>query len=70
MQKVINAEKSDLFDVLAYVAYALPTLTCAERATNAKARFDGNFNAKQQASSILPSPITLRKACKNWTRRS
>jgi type I restriction enzyme R subunit len=49
MQKVINAEKSDLFDVLAYVAYALPTLTRAERATNAKSRFDGNFNAKQQA---------------------
>ena len=25
MQKIIDAEKSDLFDVLAYVAYALPT---------------------------------------------
>jgi len=24
MQRIINAEKSDLFDVLAYVAYALP----------------------------------------------
>ena len=24
---IINAEKSDLFDVLAYVAYALPPLT-------------------------------------------
>jgi type I restriction enzyme R subunit len=49
MQKIINAEKSDLFDVLAYVAYALPTLTRAERAANAKVRFDGNFNTKQQA---------------------
>ncbi len=27
MQRIIDAEKSDLFDVLAYVAYALPTLT-------------------------------------------
>jgi len=26
MQGIINAEKSDLFDVLAYVAYALPPL--------------------------------------------
>ena len=25
MQKIIDAEKSDLFDVLAYVAYAMPT---------------------------------------------
>jgi type I restriction enzyme, R subunit len=49
MQKIINAEKSDLFDVLAYVAYALPTLTRAERAANAKVRFDGNFNTRQQA---------------------
>jgi type I restriction enzyme R subunit len=49
MQKIINAEKSDLFDVLAYVAYAVPTLTRAERAANAKVRFDGNFNTKQQA---------------------
>jgi type I restriction enzyme R subunit len=32
MQKIIDAEKSDLFDVLAYVAYALPPLTREERA--------------------------------------
>ena len=33
MQKIINAEKSDIFDVLAYVAYASPTMTREERAT-------------------------------------
>jgi type I restriction enzyme R subunit len=49
MQRIINAEKSDLFDVLAYVAYALPTLTRAERAANAKLGINGNFTAKQQA---------------------
>ena len=27
MQKIIDAEESDLFDVLAHVAYAMPTLT-------------------------------------------
>jgi len=27
MQKIIDAEKSDLFDVLSYVAYALPPQT-------------------------------------------
>ena len=48
MQKVINAEKSDLFDVLAYVAYALPTLTRAERAATAKVEITTHFTTKQQ----------------------
>src|SRR5436190_8591431 len=49
MQKVIDAEKSDLFDVLAHVAYALPTLTREERANRAKVAITINFNTKQQA---------------------
>ena len=32
MQKIIDAERSDLFDVLAHVAYALPPLSREERA--------------------------------------
>ncbi len=48
MQKIIDAEKSDLFDVLAYVAYALPTLTREERATSAKVAISRHFNTKQQ----------------------
>jgi type I restriction enzyme R subunit len=49
MQKIIEAEKSDLFDVLAYVAYALPPLTREERATRAKVAISKRFNTKQQA---------------------
>lgn len=49
MQKIIDAEKSDLFDVLAYIAYALPTLTREERASNAKAVIHTQFNSNQQA---------------------
>jgi type I restriction enzyme R subunit len=49
MQKIINAEKSDLFDVLAHVAYALPTLTREERADSAKVGISAHFNSKQQA---------------------
>jgi type I restriction enzyme R subunit len=49
MQKIINAEKSDLFDVLAYVAYAMPTLTREERAAGAKVAISRHFNSKQQA---------------------
>lgn len=49
MQQVINAGKSDLFDVLAYIAYALPPLTREERATRARLAIRRQFNSKQQA---------------------
>jgi type I restriction enzyme R subunit len=48
MQKIIDAEKSDLFDVLAYVAYTLPPLTREERASRAKAAITTRFTSKQQ----------------------
>jgi type I restriction enzyme R subunit len=48
MQKIIDAEKSDLFDVLAYIAYALPPLTRKERADRAKAAISSHFTSKQQ----------------------
>jgi type I restriction enzyme R subunit len=46
MQKIIDAEKSDIFDVLAHVAYALPPLTREERASNAKVVISTQFNNK------------------------
>jgi type I restriction enzyme, R subunit len=49
MQKIIDAEKSDLFDVLANVAYALPPLTREERANRAKVIIHSQFGGKQQA---------------------
>jgi type I restriction enzyme R subunit len=48
MQKIIDAEKSDIFDVLAHVAYALPPLTREERAAKAKVIIHTHFNSKQQ----------------------
>jgi len=48
MQRIIDAEKSDLFDVLAYVAYAMPPLTREERAVRAKVVIPAHFNGKQQ----------------------
>jgi type I restriction enzyme R subunit len=36
MQKIIDAENSDLFDVLSHVAYAIPPETREVRAANAK----------------------------------
>ena len=49
MQKIIEAENSDLFDVLAYIAYAMPTLTREERATRARVAIKDQFDSKQQA---------------------
>jgi len=49
MQKCIDAEKSDIFDVLAYVSYNTPPITRKERADRARVYINSNFNAKQQA---------------------
>jgi type I restriction enzyme R subunit len=48
MQRIIDAEKSDIFDVLAHVAYALPPVTREERAEKAKVNIIKYFNIKQQ----------------------
>jgi type I restriction enzyme, R subunit len=48
MQKIIDAEKCDLFDVLAHVAYAMPRLTREQRAAGAKVIISTHFNTKQQ----------------------
>jgi len=48
MQKIIDAEKSDIFDVLAHVAYALPPMTREERAARANVIISSRFNTKQQ----------------------
>ena len=49
MQRIIDAEKSDLFDVLAHVAFALRPLSRVERAAKAKVEISTHFNSKQQA---------------------
>ncbi len=49
MQKVIEAENSDLFDVLAYVAFAADPVTRANRAAAASAATAAELTDKQQA---------------------
>ena len=49
MQKVIEAENSDLFDVLAYVSFAAAPVTRAERAAAARAATAVEFTDKQRA---------------------
>jgi type I restriction enzyme R subunit len=49
MQRVIEAEHSDLFDVLAYVSFAAPPVPRAERADAARAATAAEFTDKQRA---------------------
>lgn len=49
MQKAIEAENSDLFDVLAYVAFTAAPETRAKRADQARAEAHEHFNDRQQA---------------------
>lgn len=49
MQQIIEAENSDLFDVLAYVAFAAEPVARSERAARAHAAAASEFTDKQQA---------------------
>ncbi|MDO8527895.1 MAG: DEAD/DEAH box helicase family protein [Deltaproteobacteria bacterium] len=61
MQKIINAENSDLFDVLSHVAFALEPLTREERATRAKVAIANNFDNKKQdfLNFVLAHYVTI-----------
>ena len=48
MQAIISAENSDLFDVLAHVAYALPPIPRETRAQQARLYIHSRFTSKQQ----------------------
>jgi len=49
MQRIIDAESSDLFDVLAYVAFAMPPVTREARASGARPWLDAEFTDRQCA---------------------
>ncbi len=49
IQRLIDADHSDLFDVLAHIAWALPPVSRAARAAHARAQFGTLFTTQQQA---------------------
>jgi type I restriction enzyme R subunit len=49
IQRALAAEQSDLYDVLAYIAFALPRVTRQERADRARPSIHATFPEKQQA---------------------
>ena len=65
MQKIIDAEKSDLFDALAHVAYALAPLTREERANTAKASIGTLFDEAAGAPRLRPLAL-----CERWRGRA
>ena len=52
MQKAIEAENSDLFDVLAYVAYTRAPITREERAVLAKAGINSSYKSNKQLTFL------------------
>ncbi len=48
IKDMIGAQKSDIFDVLAYIAFALPTITRKERVENHQERIFKHYTDKQQ----------------------
>ncbi len=46
MRKLIDAEKSDLFDVLAYIAYLLPPITRQDRVETRRSANSAPYDAK------------------------
>ena len=70
MQKIIDAENSDLFDVLAYVAFALQPISREDRACQAKIDIQINFNDKQQAFLDFVLAQYEKKAWRNSIRKS
>jgi len=61
MQTIINAANSDLFDVLAHVAYALQPIPREERAAHARLYIDSKCTSKQQLflNFVLQHYVTL-----------
>jgi type I restriction enzyme R subunit len=49
IQHALDAEQSDLYDVLAYIAFALPRITRQERADKARPSIHASFGEKLRA---------------------
>jgi type I restriction enzyme R subunit len=49
IERLIDAEKSDLYDVLAYIAFALSPITRQERADASRPSINSHYDAKLQS---------------------
>jgi type I restriction enzyme R subunit len=67
MQHIIEAEKSDLFDVLAYVAFASQPIAREERAAWAEREIHASFTDKQEAFLEFVLSTTCERASASST---
>jgi type I restriction enzyme R subunit len=70
ISRMINAEKSDVFDVLAYIAFALAPITRSERVDAHKGEIFTRYNGKLQSSWNSFWLNMLTRAWRSLTRRS
>jgi hypothetical protein len=70
LQRMIDAEKSDLFDVLAHIAYALPRLTAAYARAKSCQGQGGNQHPLHQRTAAFPRlrAVSLRECWCGGTR--
>ena len=61
LQKLVNAENSDIFDVLEYVAYSVPPIPRDERVALAPRLYSAVSNPSRENSSTLCWLTTSRK---------
>ena len=70
LQKMIDAEQSDLFDVLNYVSFLSPTISRVARVEQAKGKIFEELNDKQRNFLILSCRNTRKRAWRNSMRRN
>lgn len=65
--KIIEAENSDLYDVLAYIAFALPPVTRAERVATRQVSIFQDYDYPQQEFLSFVLGHYVAGGLRNWT---
>ena len=68
--KLIEAEKSDLYDVLAYIAFNMAPVTRAERVDSHRDRSSKATTKSKRTFCASCSITTWRAVCVSWIRTS
>lgn len=58
---MIDAEQSDLFDVLAYIAFALAPITREERVNNRREQIFSRYDNKRTSGAVRHSGLDRRQ---------
>ena len=69
IKRMIDAEKSDLFDVLAYIAFALSPITREERVNTHRQQIFSHYDSKLQAFLDFVLSLSMsKKASASWIK--